>query len=249
MPVVKLTQEGISKLRCPEGKRRIEYCDTGGTGLYLEVRSTSPGQGTYYLRYKDNCGKTCHQKLGRTTDIDLDEARSRAKKLKAEITLGKDPRADEKARNAIPNFSYFFTEEYIPFAKTRKRTWKKDQEYFRLRIENELGSIKLDRLQRKRIQDFHTSLKASGLASSTADHYLKLIKRVLGLAKSWGVITENVSKGLPLFMEDNTVENYLNNDELKRLMTVLQTDHNRPVCLIIMLALSTGARKNEILLA
>jgi integrase len=52
-----------------------------------------------------------------------------------------------------------------------------------------------------------------------------------------------------LFVEDNTVENYLNDDKLKRLMTVLQTDHNRTVSLIIMLMLSSGVRKNEALLA
>jgi integrase len=50
-------------------------------------------------------------------------------------------------------------------------------------------------------------------------------------------------------MEDNAVENYLNDEELKRLMAVLQTDHNRTVCLIIMLLLCTGVRKNEALLA
>ena len=65
--------------------------DIGGTGLYLEVRATSPGQGTYYLRWKQN-GKTCHEKLGRTTDIELDEARRRAKIQRAERTLGKYPR-------------------------------------------------------------------------------------------------------------------------------------------------------------
>ena len=34
-------------LFCPEDKRRIEYVDKGGTGLYCECRDTSPGQGTY----------------------------------------------------------------------------------------------------------------------------------------------------------------------------------------------------------
>ena len=59
------------KLVCAAGLRRQELVDIGGTGLYLEVRATSPGQGTYYLRYKDANGKTCHQKIGRTTDMDL----------------------------------------------------------------------------------------------------------------------------------------------------------------------------------
>ena len=53
MPIAKLTNEFLkTSLTCPEGKRRIEYCDglsrDAVPGLYIEVRSTSEGQGTYY---------------------------------------------------------------------------------------------------------------------------------------------------------------------------------------------------------
>ena len=62
MPIIKLTQAFINKsLQCPSNKTRIEYCDSELPGLYVEVRATSQGQGTYYLRYKDSTGKTCHQ--------------------------------------------------------------------------------------------------------------------------------------------------------------------------------------------
>lgn len=72
MPVVRLTNAFvITDLKCPDGKTRFEYCDIELPGLYIEVRSASQGQGTYYLRYRDANGKTCHQKLGRTTEIDL----------------------------------------------------------------------------------------------------------------------------------------------------------------------------------
>jgi len=249
MPVVKLTQEGISKLRCPDDKRSVQVCDVQHPGLLLEIRSKSPDRFTWYYRYKNDAAQTKYVKLAYFPDTSLLEARKLYMVEKSRVQLGADPRAEADAKKAIPTFSTFFTEEYLPFAKTRKRTWAKDEEYYRLRIRSELGNVKLDRITRKRIQDLHTSIKTSGLASSTADHYLKLIKRVLGLAQSWGVITENVSKGLPLFMEDNTVENYLNDDELKRLMSVLQTDSNRTVSLIIMLLLSSGVRKNECLLA
>ena len=46
--IVSLTSAFIqNNLLCPDGQRRIEYVDRGGTGLYVEVRSTSPGQGSY----------------------------------------------------------------------------------------------------------------------------------------------------------------------------------------------------------
>ena len=79
--IIKLTTDFIAnQLQCPDGQRRIEYVDKGGTGLYVEVRATSQGQGSFYLRWKDANGKTCHQKIGRTTEITLDDARQRATK-------------------------------------------------------------------------------------------------------------------------------------------------------------------------
>src|SRR6476659_9285659 len=85
-------------LQCPAEKSRVELCDSELPGLYVEVRATRQGQGTYYLRYKDRDGKTCHQKIGRTSEIDLAEARQRAKKLKAEIQLGSDPRGEARVQ-------------------------------------------------------------------------------------------------------------------------------------------------------
>src|SRR5689334_10399770 len=102
MTTLKLTQDIIAQgLRCPPPHRRIELCDTELPGLYIEVRATSPGEGTYYLRYKDTAGKTCHQKIGRTTNTNLVEARKKARTLRAEIQLGADPRGNAKAAKAV----------------------------------------------------------------------------------------------------------------------------------------------------
>jgi hypothetical protein len=69
MPVLKLTQAMFPQvLKCPEGKARIELCDADCPGLYIEVRATSPGQGTFYYRYKDANKKTNHQRLGSTNE-------------------------------------------------------------------------------------------------------------------------------------------------------------------------------------
>ena len=140
MPIVKLNQQSISNhLQCPANKNRIEYCDEELPGLYVEVRFTSPGQGTYYLRYKDNTGKNCHQKIGRTTDINLTEARKQARTLKAEIALGADPRAEEKSRQTVLTFADFFEQHYLPYVRPRKRSWDRDEELYRLRIKSVFG--------------------------------------------------------------------------------------------------------------
>lgn len=248
--IIKLTESFIkNNLQCPEGKSRIEYCDTELPGLYIEVRATSQGQGTYYLRYKDSTGKTCHQKIARTTEITLAEARKQAKKLKAEISLGSNPRAEEKARRAVLTFTEFFEQHYLPYVIPRKRSWKRDDELYRLRIKAVFGHKRLNEITRQQIQLFHTALKEEGLAAATANLHIKMLKRCCNLAIDWEMLDKNPVARVPLYFEDNRVENYLEQHELERLLNVLRTDENRSVCLIVLFLLSTGARLNEALRA
>ena len=251
MPVVRITNAYvINDLKCPDGKNRIEYCDTELPGLYIEVRATSQGQGTYYLRYRDANGKTCHQKLGRTTEIDLMEARKRAKTQKAEIALGADPRKAERARKEVLTFTEFFENHYLPYVKPRKRSWKRDDELYTLRNKEVFGHKRLNQVTRQQIQSFQTDILTKGLAPATCDHHVKLIKHALNLAIDWGLLTEkNPAARIPLFNRDNKVEHYLDDVQLAKLLDVLRTDENRPVCLIAMFLLSTGARLNEALQA
>lgn len=250
MPVVKLSESYIkNNLQCPEGKHRIEFCDTELSGLYIEVRATSHNEWTFYLRYKDLNSKTCHQKIGRTTDIALADARKRAKTLKAEIALGSDPRGEEKARKAVLTFSDFFENHYLPYVTPRKRSWKRDDELYRLLIKAVFGHKRLNQITRQEIQAFHTALKNHGYAGATCDLNLKLLSASLNIAVNWQMLDKNPVAHVPLYHIDNKVENYLNNTQLVQLLTVLHTDENRPICQIALFLISTGCRLNEVLSA
>ncbi|ORU95002.1 MAG: hypothetical protein A6F70_10485 [Cycloclasticus sp. symbiont of Bathymodiolus heckerae] len=165
------------------------------------------------------------------------------------IALGADPRGEEKARKAILTYGEFFNEHYLPYVKPRKRSWNKDEEMFRLRLNTVFGRQRLNQITRHKIQSFHTSLKEQGLSASTCNHYVKLLKHSLNLAIDWDMLDINPAVRVPLFHEDNKMENYLSEAELEQLMDVLQTDDNRAVCRIIMYLLSTGARLNKALSA
>jgi integrase len=60
---------------------------------------------------------------------------------------------------------------------------------------------------------------------------------------------ENPAARIPMLHEDNKVEHYLDEAQLQRLLHVLRTDRNRPVCNVAMFLLSTGCRLNEVLSA
>ena len=245
--IIKLTSDFIAnKLHCPEGQRRVEYVDAGGTGLYVEVRATSPGQGTYYLRYKDGNNKTCHQKIGRTTDISLDDARQRARKLKAEITLGGDPQADLKAKKSVPTLEEVFL-DYMKEAKVHNRGWKKKRQMYNLRIKAAFGHKRITEIKRAEVRTWHVSLREDGLSPAYSDRFLSLLRNMLNYCVQVELLPTNPAAGVKPFNPDNRVEHYLGQDELKRLLTALNSWNNRAVAQILLLAASTGMRIGEIL--
>jgi integrase len=179
----------------------------------------------------------------------LVDARKAAKTLKSEINLGADPRGEEKAKRAVLNYSEFFEQHYMPYVKVRKRSFRTDSSFYRLRLKAEFGDLRLNQITRQHIQTFHTRLSNEGLAAATSNHYLKLLKHSLNLAIDWDMLDINPASRIPLFHEDNQVENLLSDEQLERLMMVLKTDENRNVCLIAIFLLSTGVRLNEALQA
>ena len=247
--IMNLTTVVPDKLVCPEGKRRIEYVDTGGTGLYVEVRATAPDQGTYYLRYKDANGKTCHQKLGTTIDIGLDEAREKVRQLRAKQILGLkvDSRREANNKKAIPTLTEFMEEQYIPYQKERIRGWSRQRDLFRNHLKPTFGNQRLDEVTLHSVQQFLTLLRNKGYAASTCNHPVRVLRHAISLACKWGILEKDHLIGLSLLREDNHVNNILTDDELKRLVKVLKSDRNKMVSAVCLFLLSTGARLNEAL--
>jgi len=205
--------------------------------------------GVEFTRSKNRSGTTVHLKIGKTTDISLQEARNVVKRLRAEQALGVDHHAQQQARKAVLTFSEFFENHYLPYVKPRKRSWYSDESLYRVHLKDAFGGKRLNFISRQEIQSFHTAMKETGRAAATCNHMIKLMKHSLNLAIDWGMLDKNPASRIPQFFEDNKKEVYLSDEEMQRLMTVLRTDENRPVCLAAIFMLSTGARVGETLSA
>lgn len=120
---------------------------------------------------------------------------------------------------------------------------------YELRLKGHFGQMRLDKIKRHDVTSWHTGLPADGLSPASADRFLALLRHILNKAVEYDMLVKNPAAGVKLFNVDNKVEHYLDDDELRRLMKVLQTDKNRTVCLIAIFLLSTGARLNEALQA
>jgi site-specific recombinase XerC len=68
------------------------------------------------------------------------------------------------------------------------------------------------------------------ISAASAYHHLKLIRHPPSLAVEWGMVDKNPAAGIKQFNEDNTVEHYLDGDELDRLVSVLHANDPPIVC-------------------
>ena len=248
MPVTKLTQQLIDsgQLQCPDGKRRIEYVDTDRSGLYVEVRKTAPGQGTYYLRTKID-GKSRHFRIGSTDHITLAEARTRVKRMKAEIALGNIPGADKPAETQAMTWDAYMREHYLPHTRLHLRSHDKVAGIHKNWLSPLIGKKALADVTRGELQALHNRIKQEGYSASSANHVIRTAKAAFNHAIQTDLFAgKNPAVGIKLFREPKT-EHYLKDDVLERLIKVLKTDKNRPVCLLALFLLATGMRLNEAL--
>jgi integrase len=217
--------------------------------MYFETRATCTEWGTFFLRYKDDNGKTCHQKLGRSCDITLKQSRDEARRLRAEIQLGANPRAEARAKKQVITWNMLFTDYYAQHSQKHLRSYGNLEEMHRLRISPKFGNLPLNKFTRHAVQQFHNELRDEGLAPSTCDHHLKLIRQALNLAVEWDLIETNPVSKVKLFHVDNREERLMSPDDLHALMGAIEraSERRKTVCLAVKLLLLTGSRVSELL--
>ena len=250
MPVIQFTPAFMATgLVCPPDKKKIEYSVSDEPGLFVECRASKTSRPTWYLRLKNAKGTNFYTNLGTTHELTLTQAKKKARQLKAEHVL--TPKGEVASKQALQEMTLdtFFKDHYLPYATQHKRSAKRDESLYRVHIAPRFKNTPLCSISRLEAQLFHSDLLKQGLSPASADHGVKLLRRALNLAVQWEFIEKNVLSGIKLFMVDNQVENYLNEQQLERLLDVLKTDRNRTVCHILMFLLSTGARLNEALTA
>lgn len=225
MPVVSINQRFIETgLQCPSG-RKIEYTDRSLPGFFVEVTASSPGVGSYRLRYRSG-GRTRYETLGRTDVVPLEDARQAAKAAKARVQLGQDLSSRSSKLPATPSLDQFVANEYTAAIKTRKRTWQKDLERYRNHIQPSLGGQRLQDIKKPQIQALHTSVREKGLSGASADHVLKVIRQIFSLAIDYEYVEKNPATGVRQYNVDNRVERYLDDQELRRLRIPLKPATN-----------------------
>ncbi len=196
--------------------------------------------GRIYLRkgvwYIDACYKG--KRIRRAVGTDRKLALAVLKKTEVQLIENKhlDIKKNEKVR--FSDFSKYFLDTY---SKINKRSWKRDQISI-VRLNRFFGSKFLYEITNKDIEEYKKKRLETGIQTSTLNRELACLRTILYKAVEWGNLSINPPK-IKLFKENNLRIRYLTQAEERKLLEITP----EPLKGIILMAINTGMRRNEIL--
>lgn len=247
MPKVSLTPKLIEQAKCPLANRRVDLYDLRTKGLLLEVRPS--GGKTYYLRYQDQRGRTRQIKLADQLDISLAQARELAERARNQIAMGLNPLEEKQSFKSVPTLDSFFYDRYLPFVKSYKKSWRSDESYYRIHIQQELGRKYLDEIDKADIARVYRLRVERGGAIGSANRQLVLIRYIFNMAIRWETpgVSKNPSAGIRPLKDPSKKERFLTVEEAKCLYETVKQSENPMLRYIVPMLILTGARKREAL--
>ena len=245
MPIVRLSPAFVRHVSCPSEQKKIDYFDATMRGFMLEVRAS--GGKTYYQRYTDERGRERQFKIGPADVLPLGQAKRKALQIKAEAVLGGDPQEARQRRRSITTLQCFVDEQYLPFVKGYKRSWKTDETVLRVHILPELGRYFLDEIRPDFILAVTNKMRGEEYAPGSIARVIIILRYIFNLAVKWKVVPPgtNPASGIPV-PPDVQRSRYLGKEEAARLLASIRADENRIAANAILLLFLTGARRNEV---
>lgn len=189
--------------------------------------------------------------IGKFGDIDVNQAIKIAKKFKAQIADGIDPKAEKDSFKTMPTISEFFWNTYLPMIKTKKRAWQNDQQRFCKFIEPKLGNLRyqelkpLDVLQ---LQQFIADPKKAkkSYTPATNNRVLAVLKTMTNYALRLEVVDFNAALPINLLKEDNIREKFFDANQTKNIIKAALSYHNPYIGGAIAMLFICGNRKSEV---
>lgn len=245
MSVQKLSDDLVATLACPPGRAHIEIFDTLMRGLYVDVLAN--GRMAFRVRYRQDGKKRGHT-LGNARLLTVAEARDLARTALRKVIAGGDPKAVDMPIDG-PTIAHFFTQQYLPYVKSYKRSWDTDETMIRNHLLPALGERAMGSLIPPDIARVVESMRSRNYAAGTINRVLVLLRYGYTLALRWHIdgVDSNPAKELKNLKEDNKIERYLTPEQTTRLLQAVRHSQNPLLADIVAFLLFTGARKREAL--
>jgi len=210
-------------------------------GVLKRVRKAKDGSENkyWYIRYTIN-GRDKWESVGKVGPATKAMAQERLAERNRQIRLGLLDMIGAK----IPTL-FEFSNEYMIYVKTTiaKRSWRRDEISIG-HLRKFFAASKLSSITPKDILDYQSIRLANGKKPATINRELACLKHLFNFAKQREkFFGENPVSKVKFLEENNQIERVLTSEEE---VTLLDTcaSHLRP---IILTAIHTGMRKNELL--
>jgi integrase len=239
----RLTKQAVERAKpIPTGD--VFLWDDSLKGFGMRLKPT--GVRSYLYQYRNSHGTSRRITLGQHGRITINQARELAGRATAAIARGEDPAESRRSGREAPSIKDLVA-DYLECHAPKKRasSVRNDKGMLDRHILPRLGSRKVADVNRADIERLHLALKTTPYM---ANRTLSLLGKLFVLAISAGWRADNPCRGIVRFQE-NRRERWLSDEELARLLEVLNVHANKRVAAAIKLILLTGARRTEALSA
>jgi len=210
-------------------------------GVYVSTRQYPNGKKMkfYMISYFIN-GKRKRESIGKVGQVTKAQANAIFEERKRQIRLGQLDMIAAK----IPTLKEF-SKEYMNYVKNvrKKRSWDKDERSLRHMIEY-FGNKKLNQISSREVEDYKEHMLNNGYKNASVNRELACLKHLFNLADRWNkFFGKNPVSRVEMLEENNIRMRVLTVEEERRFLEV-SPPYLRS---IVITALNTGMRKNEIL--
>jgi integrase len=216
---------------------------------YIEGTSsaTRKREKIFYVYYwKD--GKKIEEKAGRQIEDAMTPARAdriRAERIEGKSLSNKEQREEKKREKEIQEWTIKRLWEAYLETKPKTRSFRIDDQRFKLHIDPVLGNRELKDLVPLDLDRLRISLLKQK-SPQTVKSAMALIKRISNFAKNKR-LCPSIDFKIILPKVNNAKTEFLTEEQLKNLLDAIEKDTNPYAGPIMLTALYTGMRKGEIL--
>jgi integrase len=236
---VKITDNFVKALR-PAATTKIFY-DTEVRGFGLRI--TPAGAKSFILSYCIN-SRDRRLTIARWPEITAAAARDEAIGLRGAIRQGIDPMVERVRRKTTPTLAEVATEFMATQVTKAENTQRARRRLFQAIILPRLGRLPIDSVTRADIEGIHRNLASTPIQ---ANHAAALLHLLFDQAKAWGYIEPdkaNPAARIAQYPETHRTR-WAREDELTRLLEVLDAERDQVAANACRLILLTGCRKME----
>ncbi len=146
-------------------------------------------------------------------------------------------------------FCTFCDEQYLPFVKARKRSWKTDVSLIANHLKPFFTGVDIGDIGGPAVLMFQNKKLDQGYQPSSVNRMTVLLKYIVNCSMRWGFRARDSSwtEGIGELKNVRARERFLTQAEAARLIQVLSAEKDRHAASLIQLLLLTGARKSELL--